>query len=379
MAWVISRSLVKAEVSNHIRGRVTGKLWLYGQQDPIELEFDGNAGPDIAGCRILIENPSPEPGERIHLNKFQVGTIKECTASHRISTPLVSPYEARRLRQEGKPTPTRLDNGFRLAWTSQTDGDVVVEGAGYSIFTSTSGWPRRKPAARSSATGGGGDTQAAPMRTDAPTPSTLGFDEHAWERMLRSTDDSNALYLKLLEKYAAEPDRDQRIAREMGWPLPEAQKPVPPVSSEAPPEGLLLPLPEKHGTDWIVTFQGDIAHPLADQALRLSVNVRRECRRLLVADDSREQRLTTFADAVQNVACKLAGALNNLAYDKVVDCGFIVAYLKRGIAAVHEALAALENLAIEPWFPRDLAERCRNEIHALREAALKLSHRFRDD
>lgn len=377
MSWVINRSLVKAEVSNNIRGQVVGRVWLYGREEPIELDLSGDAGADIAGCRVLIENPSPEPGERVNLDARQTGKLIDCTASHRITIPLVSPYEARRLRQEGKPVPCRLDNGFRLCWVSPVHGEVVVEGAGYSVFTSTSGWNARKTAAASTVGGSWVETQRGDSARTTTT-TTHGFDEHAWERMLRNTDASNALYNKLLEKYAGSPDRDRLIAREMGWPLPEAVG-RPEATTEGSLADLPLPLPEKHGVDWIVTSQGDIAHPVADQALRLCVNIRRECRRLLVADDSRGESLKFLSESIQTLACKLAGALNSLAYDKVVDCGFIIAYLKRALGSLNDALGALESAAEKSWFPVDLAARCRKELHSIREATLALMERFRAD
>ncbi|MFO1490556.1 MAG: hypothetical protein U1F87_06495 [Kiritimatiellia bacterium] len=366
---------MKAEVSNHVRGLVTGRIWLHGREEPIELELSGDAGADIAGCKVLIENPSPEVGERVGLEGRQVGKLIDCTASHRITIPLISPYEARRLRQEGKPVPCRLDNGFRLSWISPVHGEIIVEGAGFSVFTSTSGWAARKTAAAPHGAG-----WADSHRGDSPrtTTATQGFDEHAWERMLRNTDASNALYNKLLEKYAANPDRDRLIAREMGWPHPE-ELGRPGATTEGALADLPIPLPEKHKVDWIVTSQGDIAHPVADQALRLCVNIRRECRRLLVADDSRDGQLKTLSESVQNLACKLAGALNSLAYDKVVDCGFIIAYLKRALGTLNQALGALETSAENPWFPVDLAARCREELHAIREATLGLMERFRAD
>ena len=63
----------------------------------------------------------------------------------------------------------------------------------------------------------------------------------------------------------------------------------------------------------------------------------------------------------------------------MVDCGFIIAYLKRALGSLNDALGALESAAEKNWFPVDLAARCRKELHSIREATLGLMERFRAD
>src|SRR5947199_5752478 len=43
------------------------------------------------------------------------------------------------------------------------------------------------------------------------------WDEYDWERFLQQQDRKTEKYMELLEKYIDEPNRDQIIAREMGW------------------------------------------------------------------------------------------------------------------------------------------------------------------
>src|SRR5271156_6620284 len=43
------------------------------------------------------------------------------------------------------------------------------------------------------------------------------WDEYQWERFLQQQDRKTEHYMELLEKYMDHPDRDQIIAREMGW------------------------------------------------------------------------------------------------------------------------------------------------------------------
>src|SRR2546423_8150176 len=43
------------------------------------------------------------------------------------------------------------------------------------------------------------------------------WDEYQWERFLQQQDHKTEKYMELLEKYLDHPQRDQIIAREMGW------------------------------------------------------------------------------------------------------------------------------------------------------------------
>src|SRR5260370_31583313 len=43
------------------------------------------------------------------------------------------------------------------------------------------------------------------------------WDEYEWERFLQQQDQKTEKYMELLEKYLDDPQRDEIIAREMGW------------------------------------------------------------------------------------------------------------------------------------------------------------------
>src|SRR5438552_1495081 len=47
--------------------------------------------------------------------------------------------------------------------------------------------------------------------------SEKNWDEYDWERFLQQQDHKTEKYMELLEKYLDDPNRDQIIAREMGW------------------------------------------------------------------------------------------------------------------------------------------------------------------
>ena len=43
------------------------------------------------------------------------------------------------------------------------------------------------------------------------------WDEYDWERFLQQQDQKTEKYMELLEKYIDDPQREEIIAREMGW------------------------------------------------------------------------------------------------------------------------------------------------------------------
>src|SRR5215211_3726963 len=47
--------------------------------------------------------------------------------------------------------------------------------------------------------------------------SERNWDEYDWERFLQQQDRKTERYMELLDKYLDDPNRDQIIAREMGW------------------------------------------------------------------------------------------------------------------------------------------------------------------
>src|SRR6266705_2825852 len=51
---------------------------------------------------------------------------------------------------------------------------------------------------------------------EEPQPEKI-WDEYDWERFLQQQDRKTEKYMELLERYIDDPNRDQIIAREMGW------------------------------------------------------------------------------------------------------------------------------------------------------------------
>ncbi|NJK92999.1 MAG: hypothetical protein HC904_14970 [Blastochloris sp.] len=62
MAWRIEEQVVNGEIDNTVRGRVTGRIWLVGQLEPLILDLEGNPWRDLAGTRLRFSNPKPVTG-----------------------------------------------------------------------------------------------------------------------------------------------------------------------------------------------------------------------------------------------------------------------------------------------------------------------------
>ena len=59
MAWRIDEAVIHGELDNTVEGRTTGKVWLVGREEPIELELEGDAWRDLAGTKLKFFNRNP--------------------------------------------------------------------------------------------------------------------------------------------------------------------------------------------------------------------------------------------------------------------------------------------------------------------------------
>ena len=73
MAWRFHEHILRGELDNTVRGRVTGRIWLAGIAGPMTLDLRGDCAPDLAGCTFTFENPNPVPFADIAPNLDQRG------------------------------------------------------------------------------------------------------------------------------------------------------------------------------------------------------------------------------------------------------------------------------------------------------------------
>src|SRR5215468_6882591 len=86
MAFRIHDSVVRGEIDNRVKGIVRGKIWVEGRAEPVVLELQGNASPDLAGCLLTFTNPQKRFAH-LHLDSLQPlqrGDIGDLTASRKV-------------------------------------------------------------------------------------------------------------------------------------------------------------------------------------------------------------------------------------------------------------------------------------------------------
>jgi hypothetical protein len=133
MAWRIHESVIRGELDNRERGRVTGQIWLAGRPEPLVLDLQGNCARDLAGRRLEFVNPHPVEAEWRGLVPRQVGVTGDITASRKVRVPDVPKAELMRCLEERRPFPTHWANSLYLEWFSEYNGRVVIESADFAL------------------------------------------------------------------------------------------------------------------------------------------------------------------------------------------------------------------------------------------------------
>jgi hypothetical protein len=133
MAWRIDEFLVRGEIDNRLRGRVTGRLWFAGRAEPVELNLDGNAWRDVAGRRLVFINPQPKPGMPEGLRGRQAGVVGDITASRKVKVPEIPLEQIGEYYLARRPWPWHWGNSLYLEWFSVANGRVVIESSSYEL------------------------------------------------------------------------------------------------------------------------------------------------------------------------------------------------------------------------------------------------------
>lgn len=370
MAWRIDESVIRGEIENHTRGRVTGRIWFVDRDEPVELELAGNAWRDLAGRRLEFVNPAPKPGALESVATRQTGVIGDCTASRKVKVPDVSMEEFRELYRQRKPFPWHWGNSLYLEWFSTKNGRVVIESADYQLtiapeitweMSEAEEESQRRANAEAMENFMGRLGAAAAAESNAPSPSESTADD-AWTKDQPLTEaeaekmqeDSDRLADRIQARIDREgPDADfqhileeelERRARERG------DKPLTPEEeaararwveemNRAAEEALANPDPE---------FEAELnaKHPLAEQAFDLALRLMHEPekRGWIARDASEEHPLIDLATTSSKAGAKLAGALNGHTWPpEVEDCAATIVRLKRAHGYLDDALLAAES------------------------------------
>src|SRR6187397_1163100 len=108
MAWRLQDHVLRGEIDNRTRGRVTGRVWLAGMdgvETALTLDLSGDCRPDLAGCLLRFENPNSIAMTTKPLAARQSGIAGEITAARKARTfdvPIEEAYAL--LRAGGSPS-----------------------------------------------------------------------------------------------------------------------------------------------------------------------------------------------------------------------------------------------------------------------------------
>ncbi|HEY0369771.1 MAG TPA: hypothetical protein VGC85_09260 [Chthoniobacterales bacterium] len=168
------------------------------------------------------------------------------------------------------------------------------------------------------------------------------WDEYEWERFLQQQDQKTEKYMELLEKYLDHPQRDQIIAREMGWTHL--------VNSEDWSEEVDAMLEGESNESEYATAEEQIAnaseafedHSLYRAAFALTVWIDQ----LFDGTPSLQNEPAAVKLATHSAlaSAKLAAALSD---EDVDELGMTIAYLKRALKAITTSMDAAAQLVAE--------------------------------
>src|SRR5881275_1500829 len=199
------------------------------------------------------------------------------------------------------------------------------------------------------------------------------WDEYEWERFLQQQDGKTEKYMQLLETYLDDPDRDEIIAREMGWTqLLDAKD----WSAEV--DALLDETDvEKNDTDVDhanesgETFQ---EHHLYRTAFDLTLWIDQLFdRNATLQNEPAAVKLATHAALA---SAKLAAALSD---DDVDELGMTIAYLKRALKAITVSLDSAAKLVSEKLIAARQYSVLQQRLFQVRDGIITLMGEYRGE
>jgi len=205
------------------------------------------------------------------------------------------------------------------------------------------------------------------------------WDEYDWERFLQQQDLKTERYMELLEKYVDDPERDQIIAQEMGWPHPVDSEEFnwSELSFEASSEDEGFEEEECEEEDAEETEgipESFELHPLYQASFALTVWIDQIFDEIDEAQNNPAAVKLSTNSAV--ASAKLAAALSD---DDTEEIGMTIAYLKRALKAISNAIDASLVFVAEA----KLSSHRRRQLHArlfqVRDGIIELMGDYRNE
>ena len=211
------------------------------------------------------------------------------------------------------------------------------------------------------------------MFDDSEMPDV--WDEYQWERFLQQQDKSTEKYFGLLEQYLDDPERDEIIAREMGWKSFGTEEDDEWVeAAEGLCEGEFLALDSEEIDEEEGEFDQFARSPIYQDTIKLHAWINSWLERdELLKDHPETVRLVT-----RSAVCgaKLAAALCG---DDSTELGMTIAYLKRGLKAANDALDAGLKLVVDGRMTARQHRFLQRQLFKVRNRIVDLMSEYRNE
>ena len=382
MAWRIEDSVVRGEIDNRIRGRVTGKIWLAGQSEPMELRLTGDPWRDLAGRFLEFVNPDPKLGDRGSLSRRQQGPVGDITASRKVQVPDIPLEKISEYCAAKRPWPWHWSNSLYLEWFSETDGRVVVESANFEL--KLIGEPTWEMSAEEDETQRQATSEAITgFLEQLGENSAIEDDPADYQVKHRAVENAEAWASRPLTEAEAErlqeasdrlADRiHARLTREgervdleriMNEEIERLKRERGEADSSAPEQIALraawVEEMNRAGRESIglpgVDETPNCPHPLATKSQKLAVQMMSDTRNRgwLREAEGEEHPVAALVDSVVKSGGRLAGALNGRAWPPSLErCASIIVRLLKARAYLDDAVLAMESCQEQKLIPPD--------------------------
>lgn len=203
------------------------------------------------------------------------------------------------------------------------------------------------------------------------------WDEYDWERFLQQQDRKTEKYMELLERYIDDPNRDQIIAREMGWNHlldkdgREWAENVDSLFDEelADAEEAVESEEEEDGEG-----EGFEVHPLYQASFALTVWIDQVFEE--VDELQNHPAAVKLSTHTAIASAKLAAALSD---DDVDEIGMTIAYLKRALKATMVGIDAAIQLRKDDALDAERFGTLNHRLFQIRDGIIQLMGEFRTE
>ena len=210
--------------------------------------------------------------------------------------------------------------------------------------------------------------------SDYDSESEKIWDEYDWERFLQQQDQKTEKYMELLEKYLDHPQRDEIIAREMGWSHLSGENNWSDEVDALASEEWRDNDNEADTAESSSEFESFEHHSLYQAAFALTVWIDQ-----LFDEDEALQNAPAAVKLATHAAlasAKLAAALND---DDLDEIGMTIAFLKRALKAITTSLEAAAQLLSDRQIKVAQHATLQSRLFEVRDGIISLMGEYRGE